>query len=589
MLTFVIFDADGVNPRLFPPRHAHQVGPDEIPVQGAVRIDTGLINAEKQAPQTSGVVLQCAVGRPEGPAARPAGWTGANLPNADGSLGLLTIQTCLLPERPTPYLLNIELARHRIMLFLNKLEDWGLTDLPADNPVMQEFEQARQAFTESLVAQRGGLDGEPKVAEHSFCPKADKLATSAVSLAIDAGEGLTLINADRQLRSRLSGRAYQDAVEHLARLTPETPPPGTPILIPGSGQVVLPGRPAIGCAMSPAAFSEPLQKAVMASCDFITMPMRWLEMEPVEGKYSFTQTDRWIEWAVRTAKLPVIGGPLVDFRPQATPDFLFIWENDYETLRDLVQEHITAIVTRYRRTVSRWTVASGLHVNTNFKISFEQIMDLTRLCVLLVRKLQPTAKVQVEIAQPWGEYHAVNRRSIPPYLYAEAMVQAGIQVDAFALRLQMGHAEPGCSTRDLMSLSAILDRFAALEKPLTITSLGCPSAPITPAPYRPRAGAQAEDPYEPGSWRAPWSDATQAEWLTQAMAICCSKPFVHSVCWQELYDAPSTASGGAAEMPFGGLISSNGQAKPALSRLAQIRATLRDGKSPLALGNIAVR
>ncbi len=240
----------------------------------------------------------------------------------------------------------------------------------------------------------------------------------------------------------------------------------------------------------------------------------------------------------------------------------------YETLRDLVAEHIQAVVTRYRRTVHRWTVASGLHVNTNFKISFEQIMDLTRLCVLLVRKLQPTAKVQVEIQQPWGEYHALNRRSIPPQLYAEAVLQAGIPIDAIALRLQMGDAKPGYATRDLLALSSLLDRYAALEKPIVVSSLGAPSVMIPPTPYLPRAGADAEDPYEPGFWHAPWSENQQAEWLLHAAAICASKPFVHSVCWHELADA---AGGTPAEMAGAGLVSANGQPKPALGRMAQLR------------------
>ena len=31
-------------------------------------------------------------------------------------------------------------------------------------------------------------------------------------------------------------------------------------------------------------------------------------MDPTEGRYVFSKTDRWIEWAVGTAKLPLVGG-----------------------------------------------------------------------------------------------------------------------------------------------------------------------------------------------------------------------------------------------------------------------------------------
>ena len=149
-----------------------------------------------------------------------------------------------------------------------------------------------------------------------LCPKADKSASQALALAINAGEGLSLIQADRQIKARLSGKQYADARAHLLRLTPEAPP--------------------------------------------------WVDLEPREGSYSFGPTDKWIEWAVRTAKVPVVAGPVIDFRASSTPDWLYIWENDYETLRDLVIEHMQAVVTRLRRTITRLTAASGLHVFTNF-------------------------------------------------------------------------------------------------------------------------------------------------------------------------------------------------------------------------------
>jgi hypothetical protein len=564
VLSFVVFDPDGVDAATYPPRHALLIGPDEIPMQGAVQIKAGRVEAEKSQPQAAGLLVQVPVGMGDG---------AASLVGPNG-LGLLSIQTCLLPEREEPYLLSIELARHRIMLFLNKLEDWGLFDLPAETACMQQFEQARQQFTAALVAQREGG------ASNGYNPHADKLAQQATTLAINAGEQLTLVNAERQLRQRLGGQGYKEAMAHLARLTPEVPAPGAPVLVPGAGHVVVSGTPQIGCAISPGQFSEPQQKAVTGACDFITMPMRWVDMEPNEGKYSFGSTDRWIEWAVRTAKMPIVGGPLIDFRPQCVPEWLFIWENDYETLRDLVFEHVQAVVTRYRRTVTRWTVCSGLHVNTNFKISFDQIMDLTRVCVLLVRKLHPTAKIQVEVAQPWGEYHASNRRSIPPYLYADAVVQAGLNLDALGLRVQMGHAEPGLSTRDLMSLSALLDKYAALEKPLAVTAVGAPSGTIAPTPYRPRAGADAEDAYEPGYWRQPWSESAQADWLTHVLAVCCAKPYVQSVCWQELSDPPPGTA--PSEMPGGGLLQPNGQPKASYTRLAQFRNAARAGQSPIS-------
>ena len=75
----------------------------------------------------------------------------------------------------------------------------------------------------------------------------------------------------------------------------------------------------------------------------------------------------------------------------------------------------------------------------------------------------------------------------------------------------------------------------------------------------------------------------------QAMTICASKPFVHSVCWHELADTPLVSGQPVSvppEMPYGGLISPTGQIKPAAQRLAQLRQALKEGRSPLTLRSV---
>jgi len=302
--------------------------------------------------------------------------------------------------------------------------------------------------------------------------------------------------------------------------------------------------------------------------DFISIPTRWASLEPEEGEYRFAPTDRWIEWAVRRAKLPVTAGPVVDLSAAAAPEWIYIWENDYETLRDLIYEHTKRLITRYRRAVGKWTVASGLHLNSAFTLSLEEIVDLTRLSVLVARKLHPSAKVQVEIDFPFGESTAISERAVSPMLYAEILGAAGVQVDAFGLRLQMGDAAPGHSARDLMQISAILDQYAAFERPISVSVLGAPSAP-TPPP----AGEHQNAPTHstPGRWHGQWSEARQAEWATRVISIALSKQFVSSVSWQALYDTPD-----GHPMPSGGLITQAGHPKAALARLAQVRRRLHD-------------
>lgn len=504
----------------WPLDQAYMLGSDELPVQAELTFRDGWIVAEKPSADAAGLCVLFPVGDAR-----------------------VYLRTCLLPPRPEPYVLALELARHRIMLVLNKLEQWGLFELPPDDPIMALFERARVEFTSALVALR-----------HDGPAVADAIARRALALSIEASERLALLQSDRQIKTRLDRSLFDDASERSQDAGPDRALPEGAVKHPDGVGLVLPQPALLGVAISPNAFGEPLTR-VAGSLDFVTVPMRWVDMEPTEGKYAFAKTDRWIEWAVRQAKVGVVAGPLIDFRELCVPEWLYIWEHDYETLRELVYEHVKALVTRYRRTVSRWTVCSGLHVNESFALTLERMMDLTRLCAVLVKKLHPAGKVQVEISRPWGEYHARNKRSMPPKMYADAVAQAGVMVDAYGLRLQLGQPDQGRLTRDLMALSELLDRYAELDRPIAVTAMGVPSQPPAEATHA-------------GAWGGGWTPETQARWLREALAIAAAKPFVVSVCWQDLHDSPE------ADMPAGGLLTDAGAPKPAAGAIIDLRRAM---------------
>ncbi len=576
MLSFVAFESDPESlARSL--RAAHLVGPDSVPIAGEISAEGDVVRCVKTTREAAGLALQidlCKLLKIEQTTSQTSmtegildelGAQGVDEVPLSLAPGRLTLETCLLPERERPYLLSLELARKRLMMFLNCLEEWQLFDLPPESPIMGLFERARTAFTHALVAQRTTDPDAPS----PYTDQANALSMRALTLGVLAGEFLALHDAAQAFTPRATGSGYAGAVERQTGAPPK-PRQMRPISSQDRSGVILPTRPAIGCAISPGVQSESLQQIVKSACDFITVPMRWVDMEPSEGRYAYADTDRWIEWAVRRAKLPVVAGPLIDFRASCVPDWLYIWENDYETLRELVYEHVRTLVTRYRRTITRWTVVSGLHTNENFQLSFEQMMDLTRVCVYVVRKLHPQSKIQVEIASPWGEYHTNNRRSLPPTLYAEMLSQAGIQLDAYAIRLQLGSPIVGQSARDLMSISALLDQYAALEKPLCVSAIGAPSALVPPPDML--DGVPAPDP---GAWWNDWNPEIQADWLSAALSVALAKPYVQSVCWHELGDASTRP-----EMPNGGLVDANGVPKPAASRLSELRDAARVAIAP---------
>lgn len=571
MLIFAVFDNQGPA-QTWDLRHAHVIGPDDMVLPGIIEFSDGLIEVGKRVEGTAAFGLQFPVDPVECPGLGRLGG------------GQLTLRTCLLPERIEPYLLSLELARRQLMQLLNKLEEWALFDRPAEEPAMLMLERAREAFTHALVVQKQSAPAAPGLrarvataaAEGSpFSPEADREARRALSVAVAAGEAMALLHAKVAQRRRATGElaaaiAHPEPAnaitDHEARISASA--------LLGSPGVILPEPPTVGCRVNPAAYSDTLAAMVQQNCDFVCLPMRWVDMEPTEGKYGFAKTDRWIEWAVTKAKMPVHAGPVLDFHQRSVPDFLFIWENDYETLRDVVVEYVKTIVTRYRRTVSVWNVCSGLNCGGSFRLAYEQAFDLTRTCVALVKKLQPSAKVVVELAMPWGEYTGVPRggKALAPHLYAQLIRETQTPIDALGVRLQLGQAEVGRSSRDLLSISAVLDRLAGLDIPIAVTALGAPSRP-------PQSAEEAGDPeFAPGRWRGEWSEAIQAQWLAQVGAVVLSKPYVTSLCWQELYDAPPILGG---DMPGGGLVTQAGVPKPALRLLGELRRACAEKRPSL--------
>ncbi len=499
MLCFAVADAaqppapsSGAPGKLW--RGAYVIGKEDLPVPGVV------------SPDASGSQVTCRT------SIRGAAAMGLQVDC--GRHGVLSLRTCLLPDRDKPYVLNLELARRRIMLLINKIEEWGWSDLAATDSVMTGLDRSRDLFTSALVASNPA----------DQC----RLARESLLTALEAGEALARRDAERSLAARLAAN----------------------------------DRPHIGVAVHCDQFAEALQKTIAGSVDFIRVPLRWNRIEPDEGRFDFTRMDRWVEWAVRTGKVPVTAGPVIDLSPRACPRWLHVWNHDYESLREFAYEHAKRVVTRYRRTVSKWVVSAGMNLNAGFTLSMEQMIDLTRVAVMTVRKLHPSAPVFAEITEPFGEHASANSQSVAPLLYAELLLGSGVQIDGFALTVQMGDARASRATRDLLELSAMLDTYAEFDRPIMVTSLGCPSGPAPSA-----TGPDA------GNWRGPWSPDSQSAWMSHAAAVCLSKPLVKSVCWQSLFDTPD-----GPDMPMGGLITSDGRPKPGLARFTEIARALRDSR-----------
>jgi hypothetical protein len=442
--------------------------------------------------------------------------TGVSLLWDCGPHGAYQLETTRLQPRDKPYNLNVELARFRLMRIMQKQEDWNLFDFPKADKFSVRSSEAQNLFADAL-----GKLHEPG--------EAAKLADKALAVALDLSEQLANFHSELLIGRR---RAANGFVKHI-----------------------------FGCRVEPSVQNEKYKEALASDkFDYCVLPMSWKQLQPQENVFSTTALDEWVE-ALARKRMPTIAGPLIRLDEESVPDWMVIWEHDFDMLREMAYEFVQKVVGRYRRQVAAWNVVGGLETNSAFSLTFEQIIELTRLLISQVKTLLPSARTMITITHPFGEYHARSKASVPPMLYAEMVAQAGISFEAFALEIEMGVPDPGHFTRDLFQLSSMLDKFSTLGRPVFLTAVGA-SGRATPDP-----GGKV-DPAAAGRWRRPWDPQLQADWLEAIYHMALSKPFIESIAWANLADlSPS--------LPGGGLFDDMLRAKPSFQRLQLLREKLR--------------
>ncbi len=472
---------------------AYLVGNDGVPARAEIVFKNGEIICRKRASGPAGLALLWPV----------------------NGMGRILLQTTRLPERDEPYMLELELARGRLMRLSHKQEDWELDDAHCLESLAGQVAKSRDLLIEALQAEDEAT--------------AARLAEQALALSVQVGEDLSLQHAGTALARRRQLKAF--------------------------------GRRLFGCRIELPTPSDTYRRRLTNAFDFVTVPICWRQIEPREQQFDWKPLDTWVEWLAKK-RMPIKGAGLVSFAEQDVPDWLYIWEHDFETLRDLIYEHIRRVISRYGEYVQAWDVASGLHAVNAVSFNFEQLMELTRMAAAVTRQLAPRSTTIVDMVAPWGEYYARNQRTIPPMLYADMVMQSGITFDAFGMQFAFGLGKDGMYVRDMFQISSMIDAFGHRGKPLHITAVQVPSNVQTD---KDDAWGGTVSISDGGAWRGAWTEETQARWLESFYEIALSKPFVDTVTWRDLSDT------GRHYLPHGGLLRSDLTPKPAYDRLVALR------------------
>jgi hypothetical protein len=423
--------------------------------------------------------------------------------------GELTLCTATLMVRKRPYHAVVELARGKLNQVRNQAAAWAAEGLAIPPEFEQRLQRAQAHFSQAATRQ----DDPAAAAVH---------AEQAIVEALAAGETLVAAFAKQSLALR---------IRHWGRL---------PLLL----SVRLPAQP----------LSQEMQSLAASCSRAANVALVWRDVEQREGGYQWDVFDSQVQWCA-AAGLRLHAGPLIQLDELGVPDWLWLWEGDFDNLSSCVIDYVETAVNRYRGKVDLWHVAARVNAPHGLALSEEDCLRLTARAVDAAHRTDPHTPVVVRFDQPWAEYMGRSGHELSPLHFADALVRAGISLGGIGLELNLGYYPCGSSLRDRLELNRLIDLWSLLGLPLHVF-LTVP-ADGSPDPHA-RRKCQPLPATGPG-----WNAQTQAEWAQELYELLLAKSYVQSITWNQLTDA------GPHELPHAGLIDPTGKPRPALDVLAR--------------------
>ncbi len=284
----------------------------------------------------------------------------------------------------------------------------------------------------------------------------------------------------------------------------------------------------------------------------------WRQVAPAEGQYRWDLLDAQLSWARRN-RLAIEAGPLIDFRKGALPDWLWLWEGDFETIGGLVADYVRQAVARYKGKVPLWHVVHRAAGGEILGLTEEEQVRIAARAVQVARQADPATQVTVGVERPWAEWMGSSHFQLGPLHLCDYLLRAELGISGIALEIAPGYSAPGSHIRDLFEFSKLLDLYSLLNVPLHLWM-------VMPSGSGPDPLAEPGIRVEAAQWPSPPDESTQANWAARWIALAIAKPFVRTVNWLQASDATSHV------YPHGGLIRPDLTAKPMVGWLQSVRA-----------------
>jgi hypothetical protein len=434
-----------------------------------------------------------------------------HIPWRVGQHGEMMLSTGSLMERDRPYNLHVELARGKVNQVRTQFFDWQTIGLLAPKPFTDRLHEAVELFAVAATSQHDSV-------------AAAEVAEKAIEVAVDAAQLLGDAFTEQALAAR-----YRNS----ARL-------GTHL----------------GLNLGPALPDEATSKLVRAAFNMAAVPLVWSDLESAQGNVNWARADAQVAWC-QAQGMPVYGGPLLQLDPQGMPDWLYLWEGDFENINACLTEYLEQAIQRYRGKVQLWQCAA--RVNGGKVLSLSEV-DKQRLAVRaleVVRKLDPQTPAILCFDQPWSEYMNAEEFE-PPLYFADLLARAGVGLSGIGLEINLGYYPFGSAQRDMLDFNNLIDRWSLLGLPLYLF-LTVPSSeqadPLARKATRPLPGAKP----------AGCTQGTQNLWISRFVPLLLAKPTVYGIVWNQMLDSQPH------DFPHGGLFDAAGSPKSAVGTLTSLR------------------
>lgn len=428
--------------------------------------------------------------------------------------GTAFVGTATLAERDEPYDLAVELARGKLNDVRNQLADWRMMGLRSGDALDAKLAEAQSHFFRAATSR-----GDRPAVE----------AASGASLAASWASGQLLVEqyVQQVIQTRIAGGSK----------------------LPTALGVAFEGEPK-------RPWSQELKGAITAA----RLACPWRTVAPTEGQNRWEVLDAQLAWSLKH-KLAVQGGPLIDLRAGALPDWLYLWDGDFESILGLAVDHVRAVVSRYKGKVPAWTLIHRPATAEILGLGEEDQIRLTARLLQVARHADPSAQFLVGFDRPWGEWLAQSPFQLGPLHLADYLARSDLGLSGIALEIAPGYSAPGCGLRDLFDVSRLLDVYALINLPLSI-NLALPSSSGPDPLANASPGVSAID------WPTDLDADGQAHWGAGLIALAAAKPFVRSITWSQPTD------GLPHLYPHAGLLGPDHSAKPLVAWMKTFRRDL---------------